>query len=92
MADMSLLLRSIADHLRRAENAFLAGRAADARSHLQDAAASLAAANMHDPANPQVKDMEERTRRLERELPARPAARRRPAEPPPPPSQPPATE
>lgn len=91
MADMSILLRSIADHLRRAEQAFLTGRVADARSHLQDAAASLAAANMQDPANPQIKDMEARTRHLEGELPAGPAPGRRatpPAEPPPPPQPP----
>ena len=96
MTDMSVLLRAIADHLRQAEKAFLAGRAAEARSYLQDAAASLAAANMHDSANPQVKEMEARTRHLERELAARPGPSRRPvrpAEPPPPaPGQPPVAE
>ncbi len=97
MADMSLLLRSIADHLRRGENAFLAGRAAEARSHLQSAAALLAAASMCDGAGSQVPDLEERMKHLERDLSVRPSPllreKRVPeAEPPPSPDQPPAAE
>mgnify|MGYP001310513464 FL=1 len=73
MADMSLLLRSIADHLRRGENAFLAGRAAEARSHLQSAAASLAAASTCDDANSQIRDLVGRMNHLEGELSIRPS-------------------
>ncbi len=97
MADMSLLLRLIADHLRRGENAFLAGRAAEARAHLQGAAASLAAASTCDDANPQIRDLVGRMNHLEGELAVRPRplVREKPVpevEPPPSPDQPPAAE
>ncbi len=94
MADMSLLLRSIGDHLRRGENAFLAGRAAEARAHLQSAAASLAAASTCDDANPQIRDLVGRMKHLEQELAVRPSLLREKripeVEPSPSPDQPPA--